>query len=116
VSAVESIYDVDEGKLLTATIEAVKDAYGEVGGPMASVSMLKGIAWFLARHRAQVDRQRFVERIAAEGVDGIDRKARNHRAAHGGAGWMNFYRAMVEVYNNRLGEKQRIEHAYRRLV
>lgn len=110
VAAVEDLYRQDgKGLMLTAVLEVVRDAFGAIGGRVASASTLKGLGWFLNRHRDEIDNRRLVERLAMEGIDSIDRKARNYKAAVGGALWMNYYRAMVEVYNFRLSEAMRLE-------
>jgi hypothetical protein len=110
VAAVEDLYRWDgKGLMLTAVFEVVRDAFGHIGGKAASSSTLKAVGWFMDKHRHEIDRRRFVDRIAAEGVDALDRKARSHKAAVGGALWMNYYRAMVEAYNVRLTERQRLE-------
>lgn len=110
VAAVEDLYRIDgQGLALTSVFEVVKDAFGTIGGPQAKVAVLKAVAWFLSKHRHEIDRQRYVERLGSEGVDSIDRKARNYKAASGGALWMNYYRAMIEIYNVRLSAGQSLE-------
>jgi hypothetical protein len=110
VSAVEDLYRTDgRGIMLTSVLEVIQDAFGHIGGKAAGVAMMKGVAWFLLKHRQEIDPRRFRERLGTETPDGIDRRARNHKAASGGAMWMNYYRAMVEIYNVRLAESQRLE-------
>lgn len=110
VAAVESLYKLDgKGHLLAATLEVIQDAFGAVGGKVASGAMLKAVGWALVKHRDEMDRRRLVERMAAEGVDQIERKARSYRGAVGGALWTNYYRALLEAYNQRLAERQRLE-------
>lgn len=110
VGAVEDLYRWDDkGMMLTAVLETVHEAFGYIGGKVASQAMLKGIGWFLDKHRNEIDLRRFRERLAAVGPDHIDRKARSFKGAIGGALWMNYYRSMVEEYNQRLTEGQRLE-------
>lgn len=108
VTAVEKLYRKDNGVQLVRVLEVVRDAWTEVGGPFVSVSLLNSISWFLERHDQEMKRERFVERLRAEGVEAIDRKARSHMAAWGGALWMNYYRAMVEIYNKQLPMTSRL--------
>lgn len=110
VAAVEDIYRMDhKGLMLAAVLDVLQEGFVMMGGRNVSSAMLKSIAWFLMKHRPEIDRARFIERLTAEGVDSIDRKARNHKAASGGALWINYYRAMVEVYNQRIPEANRLE-------
>jgi hypothetical protein len=109
VSAVEAIYEIDNGRTLQRVLETLKDAFGEIGGKSATVGMLKGATWFVARHAREADIRRFVDRLAAVGEDHIERLARNYKAAAGGALWLNYYRAMIEVYNYRLGDGAKLE-------
>lgn len=107
VSAVEALYEKDKGVTLVRVFEVIQDAWGTVGGKYVSVSSLKAIAWFLDVHR-DAQRDRLVQRLQQVGIDELDRKARSHKAAQGGAMWVNYYRAMVEEYNHRLGEGARL--------
>lgn len=108
VSAVEDLFRRDDGVLLTRVLEVIQDAWGEVGGKNVSVHSLKGIAWFLERHSAEANRERLVDRMRSAGRDEIERKARSHKAAQGGAMWVNTYRALVEEYNHRLPDSKRL--------
>jgi hypothetical protein len=109
VSAVERLYRKNNGVLLTRVFEFIRDAFGEVGGAFASVAMLNAIAWLLERHDQEMNRSRMVERLGVEGIEALDRKARAHKGAMGGALWTNYYRAMIEIYNTNLPQKSRLE-------
>lgn len=108
VSALETLYRRDEGVTLVRVLEVIQDAWDTVGGKYVSVSTLKSIAWFLERHSGEMKRARFIERMRGAGLEELDRKARSHKAAQGGAMWTNYYRAMVEEYNARLPEGSRL--------
>ena len=110
VSAVERIYRVDEGVLLTRTLEFIQDAFGTVGGKVTVVGILQGVAWLLQKHTGtgEMVRDRMIERVAATGPDNLHARAVNYRAVHGGAMWTNYYRAMVEVYNDKLTDKAKL--------
>ena len=109
ITAVETMYRRNKGILLTRVFEVIRLAFGRVEGKYATVGMMKGIEWMLEKHHDGLDRGRFVDRLAAEGPEGLERKARSHKAAMGGALWTNYYRAMVEAYNHRLPEGSRLE-------
>lgn len=105
-AAIESVYRRDKGVLLTRTLEVLADAWGTPEGSKATSSVLKGVSWFLEQHGGETDRNRLVERMTKLGPSALDRMARSHRAAMGGSMWVNTYRALVEMYNERLPEGQ----------
>lgn len=109
IAAVETIYRVNKGILLTRTFEMIRDAYGHVGGKVATVAMIKGIAWLIERHESDMDRGRMIDKLARDGVDMIERKARSIKLTHGGTLWVNYYKAMIDSYNERLPESSRLE-------
>lgn len=109
VSAVESLYRRDNGMLLTRVFEFIRETFGEVHGDKATVALLKGVGQLLDKHSGKFDRARMVERLRLEGVASIMRKAANHRVVHGGPMHQNAYRAMIEIYNERLTESNRLE-------
>lgn len=110
VASLEDIYRRDRnGTLLTRVLEFIQESLGEVQGANTAVPVLKGVAFMLERHGSEMDRKRMVEKIREHGVRGIHRIATAHQAALGGAKWMNYYRAFIEVYNERLSERARLE-------
>lgn len=109
VAAVELIYRVDEGALLRDVLKTIRDAYKVIGGKTATSNMLKSLAWFIDKHAQEADRGRFIDRLQIQGLEVLDRRARTTGASLGGSLWLNYYRAMVDFYNERLGEKQRLE-------
>jgi hypothetical protein len=113
IAAVEQLYNIDYGSVLTKVFKALSDAYGEdaLHGRVVSVAMLKSVAWFNDRHveRHEANYSEFIERLSTVGVDDIDRRARSHKAALGGSLWLNYYRALVEVWNFRRQDKNKLE-------
>lgn len=107
VSAIEALYRRDKGVTLVRVFEVIQDAWGTVGAKYVTVSALKSIAWFLEVH-ADANMDRLRERLKRVGIDGVDRKARSHKAAQGGAMWVNYYRSMVEEYNHKLSDAGRL--------
>lgn len=108
VSTVEALYRKDHGGHLVRVFEFIQESFGSADGPTVQVGILNAVSWLLERHGAEMDRGRMVERIGHEGIDSLMRQARSHKAAMGGALWMNVYRAMVGVYNERLPESKRL--------
>lgn len=109
ISTIEALYRVDDGGLLQEVLEVIRDAYGYVGGKNVSAALLKGIAWFINRHAEESDRGRMCEKLSLIGVPALDRRARAHQSTMGGALWTNFYRSIVELYNEKLRESSRLE-------
>lgn len=109
VSGVEKLYRVDEGKLLTETLQLIKDTFGHISGKTSSAAMLVGTAWFVLKHSEETSRDRIVERLNAAGTAAIERRARTAQATMGGTLWMNVYRAEVDFYNERLHDNNKLE-------
>lgn len=109
ISTVEAIYLVDQGALLAEIIETLRDAFGTLSGRAVSAGLMKAVGWFIERHANETDRTRIVEKMNLEGTSGLYRRAVNMRAAMGGSTWMNFYRALVEIYNDGLSDKSKIK-------
>lgn len=110
VSTIERIYRVDEaGGLLREVLEVLRDAWREVGGKRASAAMLAATAWFIVKHSDESDRDRLVEKLKDLGEPAIDRRSRAIQATMAGTTWLNYYRAIVDFYNEKLPEKSRLE-------
>jgi hypothetical protein len=109
VAAVETIFAKDGGVLLTRVFDIIQRAWGDVKGDHALVPVLKGLAWLLENNNERLDTNRLVDRLQAEGSEGIYRKAQSHQAAHQGSLWINWYRALIEVYNTKLPEGKRLQ-------
>ena len=108
VAAVEKVYRVDDGKLLTETMETLHKAFGVVGGESFKADMLKGTSWFLHRHYIEADLGRLNEKMQGIGPAALGNRARTIQATMGSSLWINYYRALVEMYNEKLGQKSRL--------
>lgn len=123
IATLELLYDIDgTGVWLGRTLGILQKAYGAedaerpdlppgMNPETCSTSMLKAVTWFLAQHvdSREVPQGEFVERISSAGVDDIRRKAVSHKAANGGAMWVNFYRSIVEIWNYRRQDRSKIK-------
>lgn len=109
VAGVEMIYRVDDGVLLRETLTLIKDIYRSVGGKYVSANVLKSLAWFIDKHAAESDRGRLVDKLQLAGLASLDRRARTIQSTMGNTLWLNYYRAIVDFYNERLGDRQRLE-------
>lgn len=109
VATIEWLYRRDQGVVLVRVFELVRDIYGDVGGDPAKSAVFKGLAWFITRHVNEFDRPRLVEQLSKQGQKGLHQRAVAHKAAMGGAMWTNYYRSMVEVYNDKLSPARRLE-------
>lgn len=108
VSTLEHLYRKDRGTHLVRVLEFLQESFGRADGPVATSASLSAVSWLIERHDQEMDRQRMVERLGVEGMDGLMRAARSHQSALRGSLWMNVYRAMVGVYNERLPEGKRL--------
>lgn len=109
VAAYEGIYRVDDGKTLRATLSVIQQAFGTAYGPNASGTMVKGVAWFIARHGGEADFARLTDRMRTEGLGSITRKSASQKVVMGGSQWINHYRSLVEIYNERLADANKLE-------
>ena len=106
VATLELLYGIDStGTWLGRTLRAIREAFGDdhVSPETCSASMLKAVCWFLAQHvdSREASYEEFVQRLGQYGPEDIRRKAVSHKAANGGALWVNYYRAIVEAWNFR---------------
>jgi hypothetical protein len=113
IATLELLYDVDgTGAWLGRALRVINEAFGadRMGPETCSASMMKAVTWFLSQHvdSHEVPLPAFIERLGSHGPEDIRRKAVSHKAANGGAEWINHYRAMVELWNFRRQEKSMI--------
>jgi hypothetical protein len=106
VACLELLYDIDgTGTWLGRTLRALREAFGEdeLGPTTCSASMMKAVAWFIAQHvdSKEAPYEEFIARLGQYGPEDIRRKAVSHKAANGGAIWINYYRSIVEAWNFR---------------
>ena len=108
VVTIEQMYRQDDGALLRQTLKVVTDTWGYAGGKYAHSAMLKGICWFVEKHAEESDRTRLVQKLKGIGVSALESRARTIGLTMGGSLWINYYRAIVELYNEQLREKNRL--------
>lgn len=113
ISTIETIYRYDDGGLLTDTLEVIRDTWKTVGGKNAQAALLKGISWFIDKHSDDTDRTRLVSKMQAMGMGALESRARTIGLTMGGSLWVNYYRALVDLYNEQLRERNRIDWALR---
>jgi hypothetical protein len=108
VSTIEGIYRLDDGALLKDTLEIVQESWKEVSGKRSGANLLKGLCWFIEKHSEESDRTRFVAKLQGIGLAALESRARTTSLSMGGTLWMNYYRSMVELYNEQLSQKRRL--------
>jgi hypothetical protein len=112
IATLEAIYEVDhKGLWLNRTLSFLREAYPEdLTSEVYSTNMMKAVAWYIGQHvdTKEVNLKESIERVANLDVDDIKRKAVSHKAALGGAMWLNYYRALVEIWNYRRTEAKQI--------
>lgn len=111
IGAIEKLYEKDGGVTVARVFDIIQRAWGDVGGDHASATVVRGLAWLLEHNNEKLDTNRLVDRLQAEGSQGLYRKAQSHQAAHQGSFWVNWYRAVVEAYNVKLPEGKRLQWA-----
>jgi len=109
VAAVERLYRVDEGLLLKDMLQLLRDTYGVIGGKSTTSALMIGYAWFIVKHAEESSRSRVVEKLNEAGPAALDRRARTIGATLPGSLWVQYYRAIVDFYNERLQEKSKLE-------
>lgn len=109
VSTIEALYRMDGGGLLTETLEVVNDTWGFVGGKNSKADLLKGICWFIEKHADESDRDRLVSKLKGIGLNTLESRARTMALTMSGALWINYYRSIVDLYNENLKEKNRLQ-------
>lgn len=110
ISTIESLYRLDEdGGLLKDSLGVVKDTWEYVGGKNIKAELLKGICWFVEKHANESDRGRLVSKMKGAGIANIENRARTMGLTMGGAMWVNYYRVIVDLYNEQLRDKNRLQ-------
>lgn len=109
VTGIEALYRIDQGGLLSEILETVNAAYKTIGGRTATIHLFKGIGWFILKHSDETDRSRLIEKLSDVGTAALDRRARAHMAVMGGNLWQNHYRAIVDFYNDKLQQRNKLE-------
>jgi hypothetical protein len=109
ITTIETIYRVDEGALLNDVLEILRGAHTVVGGKNINAGYLKGLSWFVEKHSMDCDRGRVIEKLGVMGVRSMEQRARAMQSTYAGPLWINYYRALVDLYNEKLAAKNRLE-------
>lgn len=109
VVTVEIIYQMDDGKMLKDVLELIKDVWKYPGGKHTNSALLKGLAWFIAKHADESERGRLVTKLQSVGLTALESRARTIGLTMGGSLWVNYYRAIVDLYNEQLRDKRRLQ-------
>lgn len=110
IATVERVYRLDDtGVLLDETFDLISDIWGGFDEKKASAVTMKGFAWFIAVHSMESNRDRLIERMQAMTSAQADARARQFAGVQGGALWMNFYILLLDIYNDGLSPKQKLQ-------
>lgn len=110
VTTVEKLYRFDNsGGLLSEVLQMITDTYGTISGRAASGPVLTALGWFILKHGEEADRSRVVAQLKSVGLEALDRRGRTIASTMGGTLWMNYYRAIVDFYNDRLRDSSKLE-------
>jgi hypothetical protein len=113
VATIESVYRQDEGRLLADTAKLIKDTYGEFQGRYSAAGLVKGASWFIEKHAEETNRERLIEKLQGIGLTNLLNRARTTRMTMSGSEWLNVYREMVALYNEKLQDKNKLHWKYK---
>lgn len=109
ISAVEQLYQRDQGATLIETLELIQKVYGEIKPQTAGADMMKGISWFVSQHSLDVDSGRLVERMQTLTPSQLKGRAAQMKATMGKSTWMNVYIVLVDLYNEKLTPRNQLQ-------
>lgn len=109
ITTIELLYRVDDGALLNDVLEIIQAAHTVVGGKNVNAGYIKGLSWFVEKHSMDCDRSRVIDKLGVMGVRGMEQRARSMQSSFAGPLWLNYYRALVDLYNEKLSAKSRLE-------
>lgn len=110
ISTLEKLYlrRYHNHPLLSDVLDVLTDGWGTLDGRAAENAALEGVGWLIMKHGDALDRKHLVRRMRAHAPEAIHARAVGMRAIMGGALWKNYYRALIEAYNNRQGESKKL--------
>lgn len=113
IATIERLFRVDDGPLLSETLQVILDAWGDFDGRKSSSAIMKGIAWFIKTHVASADtpadRARLVSKLRSLTATQLDARARQFAGTMGGALWLNVHLAILDLYNDGLGGRNKLQ-------
>jgi hypothetical protein len=101
VSTLEKLYARDA---LASVLRIIKDSWDSFDGRAGEASMLDAIAWLLQKH-PDVDTKHLIRRLRGTPPEAVHARATAIQSGMGGSLWKNYYRAMLEFYNQRAPAK-----------
>lgn len=108
VASLERVYKYEGPNGFREILTIIKGAWGDLDVDNVNEWTLGGMRQVMARQRKNLDVNRLIERLKAEDISNLRRKAHAHIQIFGGSGPMNFYRAVVETYNHNLTARHRL--------
>ena len=108
ISAIEKLYRYDKGSTLRSVLATLHEADGELTPRNTSTRMLWATEWFLRHHAEELDRKALLT-VLRQQKAAIKARGDLLAAQMGGARWINNYRAMIEMYNDRVAKKAQLE-------
>jgi hypothetical protein len=116
IGTLELLYKLDStGVWLDRTLNFVTDCWLRpdhvITPEIAGTNSLKASCWFIGQHivTREASWDESVERFSSYDVEDISRKAAAHKAALGAAMWINWYRALVELWNWKRTEARKLK-------
>jgi hypothetical protein len=108
VRSLERAYDQGGPNFLRELLQIIGDAWEGLDVDTVNEYTVGGLRQFLVR-QPKADRDRLKKRLSEEGFAQLRRMAHAHAQIFGGSGPMNFYRAIVEIYNKHLTPGHRLK-------
>ena len=110
IATIETVYRLDDdGTLLIETLQTIKDTWGGFDEKKATAASMKAFAWFIENHAEETNRDRLIERMSKITSSQADARARQFAGVQGGALWMNYYISILDIYNDGLLQKQKLQ-------
>jgi hypothetical protein len=101
ISTLEKLYRRD---VLTSVLRIIKDAWDTFDGRAGEASMLDALAWLVQKH-PDYDSTHLIRRLRGTPPEAVHARATAIQSGMGGSLWKNYYRAMLEFYNQRAPAK-----------
>lgn len=101
VSTLEKLYARDS---LTTVLRFIKVAWDTFDGRAGEAAMLDAIGWLIHKH-PDLDEQHLTRRLQGVPPEAIHARGVAIQQIMGGSLWKNYYRAIIEVYNQRAPQK-----------
>jgi hypothetical protein len=99
IATIEMIYRIDRGQTLEWVITLLSDLYKEVTSVNSGQPVLRAFAWFYTRHEAEYNREWLIKALREMPPAAWAKQSKDLHTLMGGSQWINYYRKLIEAYN-----------------